>query len=79
MSRLPQTMELDRPGIERLPVPEAVKVWLRRLVDTCEEKYELIRDFAEAGGFATKNWRAKEVGDNLEFQKNGVKKGAITG
>lgn len=63
MSRLPQTMELDRPGIERLPVPEAVKVWLRRLVDTCEEKYGLIRDFAEAGGFQTKIWRGLQDSD----------------
>lgn len=60
MSRLPLTMELDRPGIERLKVSEDVKVWLRRLVDICEEKYRLIRDFAEAGGFQTKIWRGLE-------------------
>lgn len=82
MSRLPKTMELDRLGIERLPVKEEVKVWLRQLVDTLEEKYQLIRDFAEAGGFATKNWRGKEVGADLEFQKKVdgtyIKKAAIT-
>ncbi|GAH12706.1 unnamed protein product, partial [marine sediment metagenome] len=44
MSRLPKTMELDKLGIERLPVPKEVKVWLRRLVDNCEEKYQLTRD-----------------------------------
>lgn len=79
MSVLPETMGLDRLGIERLKVDEDVKVWLRQLVDTSEQIYQLIRDFAEAGGFATKDWQGKQVGDNLEFQKNGVKKGAITG
>lgn len=83
MSRLPKTMELDRRGIERLPVKEEVKVWLRRLVDTLEEKYQLTRDFAEAGGFQTANWRSKEVGADLEFQKKVAgtytKKAAVTG
>ena len=79
MSRLPKTLEADRLGIERLKVSEDVKVWLRRLLDTLEEKYQLTRDFAEAGGFATKHWRGKEVGANLEFQKDGVKKAAVTG
>jgi len=82
VSCLPQTMELDKLGIERLSVSEDVKVWLRRLVDTLEEKYQLTRDFAEAGGFATKNWRGREVGDNLEFQKKVdgtyTKKAAVT-
>lgn len=75
MSRLPQTMELDRLGIERLPVKEEVKVWLRRLVDACEEKYLLIREFAEAGGFQTKIWRGKEDGDGhliIQERINGV-------
>lgn len=83
MSRLPKTMELDRLGIERLKVSEDVKVWLRRLVDTLEEKYRLVWDFAEAGGFQTANWRGKEVGTNLEFQKKVAgtytKKAAVTG
>lgn len=83
MSILPKTMELDRSGIERLKVSEDVKVWLRRLVDTLELKYGLIREFAESGGFATENWRGKEVGDNLEFQKKVsgtfTKKAAVTG
>ena len=60
MSRLSKTMELDRLGIERLPVKEEVKVWLRRLVDTLEEKYQLMRDSVEAGGFQTKIWRGLE-------------------
>lgn len=82
MSMLPKTLELDRLGIERLPANKDVKAWLRRLVDTLEEKYLLTREFAETGGFATENWRGKEVGDNLEFQKKVdgayTKKGAIT-
>lgn len=83
MSQLTKTLELDRLGIERLSAPEDVKVWLRRLVDTLEEKYKLVREFTVSGGFATKNWRGKEVGDNLEFQKKVAgtytKKGAATG
>lgn len=70
MSNLPKSMELDRSGIERLPVKEEVKVWLRRLLDTLEVKYQLIRDFAEAGGFATKNWRGREDSNkDLKIQK----------
>lgn len=61
MSKLPKTLELDMEGIERLPLPEEVKVWLRRLVYDLEEKYKFQFDHAEAGGFGTKNWKAKEA------------------
>jgi hypothetical protein len=54
-------MELDRAGIEKLPAAEPVKAWLRRLVDTIEQKYKLIRDHAQAGGLETKNWRVREA------------------
>ena len=86
MSRLSKTMELDRLGIERLPVKEEVKVWLRQLVNTLEEKYQLIRDYAESASLTLisndGNWRIIINGNNLEFQRKEsgtwTKKGAIT-
>lgn len=92
MSRLPKSMELDRQGIERLPVPEAVKVWFRRLVDDVERNYEFIREQAESVGAGatsnrlTQNWKAVESGSNLDFRRDttgafpaSTKKAAVTG
>jgi hypothetical protein len=77
MSKVKKTIGLDRVGIETLPVPEAVKQYLRQMVGLLEQMHETIRENIESG-VLTKNWRAKEVGANLEFQKNGVMKGGVT-
>ena len=61
MSRTANTLRLNRSGIETLPVKEEVKVWLRNLVDELDENNKLVRDFLEAGGFATKSWRGREA------------------
>lgn len=47
MSQLPKTLELDRIGIERLPVPQPTKEWLKIAVDRLEEIYKLQRDRIE--------------------------------
>lgn len=44
MSNLPKTLELDRRGIERLPVGEEVKIWLRQLCDKLDQIYTLQRN-----------------------------------
>lgn len=94
MSRLPVSMELDRSGIERLPVPEPMKIWLRRLVDRLEEIYKLQRQdliviqvdedgwiyFGEKDTDGT--WRVGRSGNdwNMERRESGsyVAKGAST-
>lgn len=69
MSRLPKSLELDRPGIERLKVSKELKVFLRRLVDRLEEKYKLLREHAESGGYQTAHWRIiEDSSENLKHQ-----------
>lgn len=85
MSRVKKTIGLDKIGIESLPVPEAVKQYLRVMVGKLEQMHTDLRETAESFGEGTTdvrittNWRFKEVGNNLEFQKNDVKKAAVTG
>lgn len=47
MSNLPTTMELDKLGIDRLPGPDPIKVWLKQLVDKIEDNHKLVRDNLE--------------------------------
>lgn len=75
MSRVKKTIGLDKIGIEKLPVPEAVKQYFRQLVNQLEHLHRDVREQAEAGGFATKTWRIKENSSgDLVLQKkvNGV-------
>lgn len=62
MSKLTVSLELDRIGIERLPVAESVKVWFRKLVDRLEENYKLQRDYVQgATASETPNWFIREA------------------
>lgn len=87
MSKLPKKMLLpDFRGIETIakgPFGKAVIGWIRSLYDMLQRNHENYLDFAEAGGWKTKNWRAKEaeavdvaageanvVGDLMEQQRN---------
>ena len=58
---LPNSMSLDRMGIELLPVKEEEKKWLRRLVDDIEKSYINIKGQAESGGLGTKNWEVRDA------------------
>lgn len=95
MAKIRKTMGLDRIGIESLPVPEEVKQYLRKLTEDLELMHRNLRETAESlgKGFgavtidleAAPDWRIKQVGSNLEFQKRDqirgtyYKKAAITG
>lgn len=69
MSRLPKSMELDRMGIEKMPVPESIKDWLKKLLYKIETIYRLTRQEHEAGGMKTKTWRIVENSNgDLELQ-----------
>lgn len=78
MPRIRKTIGLDKIGIESLSMPEKDKQYFRQLVGQLEQTQRDIRENIESGTLTT-NWRAREVSGNLEFQKSGVKKGAITG
>lgn len=92
-ARIRKTMGLDRLAIESLSLPEKDKRFFRQLIEQLELMHRNLRETAESLGKsfgkveinfeATPNWRIKEVGNNLEFQKNiagtYTKKAAITG
>jgi len=78
VSKVRKTVGLDKIGIESLSMPEKDKQYFRQLVGLIEQMHRDIRENIESGTLTT-NWRVREVGDNLEFQKNGVKKAAVTG
>jgi hypothetical protein len=69
MSNLRKEIGLKREKIELLPIPEALKEFLRDMVDDLEENYKDIYDHAEAGGMGLTNWRIKEDGANCVVQK----------
>lgn len=77
MSKIRKTIGLDKTGIESLSLPEKDKQFFRELFGFIERMHRDIRENIESGVLTT-NWRVKQVGANLEFQKDGVKKGAIT-
>jgi len=60
MSNLSKSLELNRIGINKLPLPEEAKEWLKRLCCKLEETHVFIRDSFEAGGAKTKTWRIVE-------------------
>ena len=60
MSKLQKSMQLDEVGIGRLPVKEATKTWLTRLLRRLDFVYRTMRDQIELGGTLTKNWEIRE-------------------
>ena len=65
MSKLPKKMLL--PDFNRLQTiaktefEEQLIQWMRSLYDMLQKDHEEILDFAEAGGWKTKNWRVQEA------------------
>ena len=79
MSQIPKTMLLpSTESVESLrDMPEndfrnGILDYLQSLIDMLQQNHRKIREFAEAGGFQTKNWRGKEDsnGDLIIQHKN---------
>lgn len=61
MIKMRKNLELDRMGIERLPIADSEKHWLKNLVDELQKAYRRTRENIAAGGASTANWDIRDA------------------